>query len=262
LINSCADGILLQGVSGNNDYIQGILIRGNFMLGNTRAIRFLGAASTPYNGFSLNDIYVLAVSGESGIIFDTGHFSGGNVFRIPGFGGFSQTGAWVTAINGASIAQGIFELGIYGSQDYSDFNAFQGGPGPFNSNVLRNMLQPIATGTYVATTASNSRASFNGGTPLTSTSFVVQLQLPPLSPGQTADFYVYSPFTTGMGCQPKFFPSQLGFQPCIVTSCEDETVVSGSDGNGPVANQIHIRVIALGTITSGNSVYGRIEVAS
>jgi len=262
--------IMLQGLSGSNDYIQGLFIRGNFINGNKYSIFFTGVAGTS-PVFNCNHFIVPAIegggggpAGSQGITFDSATFVGGNVFDFEGFfGGF--TNGYIVKSNGGKARQQLFRLGVIAPK-YGDLDGINSGgfnTGDIDGNVLVNTNAPIHTSVVAATTASNTRSSFNGGNPVEATSFMVSLSLPSgLAAGSFADFYAYSPYCTGASAQPKFFAAQFGASPLLCTACEDESVNYGTDGNGGIASQIHIRLLAVGTVAPSTTVWGRLELCS
>ena len=162
-------------------------------------------------------------------------------------------------VNGTMAASARVTTALGGS--YQDFSGFFGGQQPnvmkvTGSNLNSSMIAPTY---YIANTSSNTRSTFNSGVPLFYKRIPVAMELPSLSAGGTADFYVYSPFTSGVQKQPKFQVQQMNTN-AVLDVIEDESDVAGSDGQGPIANQVHIRIRAFGAVPANTYVFGVLEM--
>jgi len=145
-------------------------------------------------------------------------------------------------------------------QQYDCMAAFSSPLANFNNgNVFGSTYSALAPDTYTASTAPNTRNTFNGGVPIQFPSFRIKMVCPAMTVGQVADFYVYSWFTTAGPASVRFLTNNFSAAPVVLQCCEDESGTVGSSANRN-NNEIHIRIIALGTVTSGSVVYGRVDV--
>lgn len=241
-IDSCGFGTQLLAVDASSA-LQGNCFYGNFISRCTNSIYFNGPASvTP--GWQGNYWEVQAIDGFSGtnsrgIYAPNGGINGQTVKCPTYFGGFS-----LEYINvGPNSNQNTFEVYFNSLADYTKLSI----------NGIGNFVRPYGANATIrsvpltAETASNSRSSFNGGNPVVDSTQTLSLAIPSLSAGATIDFYSYSPYTDGYSS--KFWLQMIDSQGLIPITVEDASVVAGTDGN-TVANQVHIRLMAVTAVTA------------
>ena len=241
-IDSCGFGTQLLAVDASSA-LQGNCFYGNFISRCTNSIYFNGPASvTP--GWQGNYWEVQAIDGFSGtnsrgIYAPKGGINGQTVKCPTYFGGFS-----LEYINvGPNSNQNTFEVYFNTLADYTKLSI----------NGIGNFVRPYGANATIrsvpltAETASNSRSSFNGGNPVVDSTQTLSLAIPSLSAGATTDFYSYSPYTDGYSS--KFWLQMIDSQGIIPITVEDASVVAGTDGN-TVANQVHIRLMAVTAVTA------------
>lgn len=97
-------------------------------------------------------------------------------------------------------------------------------------------------------TASGSRGTWNGGVLVTTRRTHCSVTVGALTAGQTADFYMYHAFLTGLtgavSASPRWTAAMM------IIAVEDESEVAGVDGQFS-ANQLHVRVMATGAVSAG-----------
>lgn len=225
--------------------------------------------AVPYFTALGNNIFDIAgVNGNtvdtSGIMFDGGVFAQ-NYFRSASSWGAFGSGKYIVSSNGGLCQNSCFDFQFYAgpgtlAPTYADFAALQS-PAAFwaASNLFRmaygGAIPMIGSSlkTYTATTTANSRATFNGGLPVLNQRFHIAMTTLTTG-GQVADFYVYSPFTTGDTATLKFTPQfDTAIAPmCYFASLTDQSVTH--------PNEIRIRVATPGAFTTAQTVFGILSV--
>jgi hypothetical protein len=227
--------------------LQGHLIRGNFINGNKVGI-YLDAPNGSTPAWQSNIIDVPSIDGDGapgtyGIYCPNSALVNGISFRCAAFfGGFTSGYVIMSNANGVN-----FELYFASTPTASQMTVVG------NNNTIVNTNErvetPLNAQAITAATASGSQSTFNGGALLVYNRTRILLPVPALTAGQTADFYIYHAFTTGYTNNVRVTPRYSA--PFVVVAVEDESVVAGVDGLTS-ANQVHIRILATGSVAAGN----------
>jgi hypothetical protein len=281
VIRGCSYGIYLALAQGGTNSavaseIQGCLFSGNSISGATEAAIYIIGPHDVNEWISANVFEVYQINGSSltsgaGIVFDAVKLTSGNVFRVPGSFGVFAPGWHVAAANGGSADGQYFELAVWddgGTDRYADYNGIKGtntlkvvSQSKQSSGMIYNVGTDPALKHWIdATKSHNTRSSFNQGAPVFFQKVAIAFQLPQMVPGDTADFYVYSPFTTGVRRQPKYYPQETNGA-AVLDVIEDTSRVPGLDGH-QADNQVHVRFRAFGFIAADSLVLGVIEFAA
>jgi hypothetical protein len=166
-----------------------------------------------------------------------------NVFRVPAwFGGFDSSCVWIDADR---VTKSTFEIGVRSGEQMVGYSMFKL-RGNANEVIVRGsgnaFGDQIVTQIFNATTAPNTRASFNGGTPIPRNRIRLNCQLTTnVAPGAIHAFYAYSPLVDGYSNRLRIVPLNFnGF-----------TVNSLVDNSNAIANEIVFTLLnASGTITA------------
>jgi hypothetical protein len=256
-ITACTYGFKLHGDSTNGAAAcQGLLMRGNFMYSVKYPIFFTdtSSASNPNvvnNHFDIRSIDGASLAGAQAITFDTGNFTGGlNTFLIPNFLSFFPNG-YIRKQNGGSAQGNDYTITQVGNALNSHFDGLTA------TGTAANVCRVTGTAIYQGLAANATPTATTPFDPLNavvSNRYELTLTLPTaLTSGQYADFYCYSPLTTGVRGQPNCWTETAVTYPLVVTICEDESLFSGADGAAPSANRVHIRVAAFGSVAAGTA---------
>jgi hypothetical protein len=233
-----------------------------------------GATILPWFIIFGNHVFEVATingnaAGFGGIAFSHGLWSQMCFQVLSSFGSFGND-AYIYSQNGGLAFGNYYELSCnVGSGVFEAlYDGFNGLASPVANHSPQNVLRlvsgvgaantsgesaSIANRNYAATTATNTRSSFNGGNEVYSQRFGVSMTFPAtLTAGSVQDFYVYSPFASGSGQQPTFTPAFDIIPPVFLATVNDQHVTH--------ANEIRIRLAAPNGVTSGAVAFGMIEI--
>ena len=221
-----------------------------------------------YNSYSSVNSINCAINGigvgQSGIVILGGVWTQVMMNAGTSFFGFGQGGTGSTTLSG--YYGQFWNSSLTANWLYAPFVTYgcmaaYSSPTPNynNGNIFVSSYSSLAPDTYPANSSFNSRSSFNGGVPIVFPSFRLKFALPAMTVGQLVDFYAYSWFTTGGPSSVRFTTNNFSGAPIVVQCCEDESGTVGSSGH-VYPNEIHIRLLAIGTVVAGSSIFGRLDV--
>jgi len=178
-----------------------------------------------------------------------------NVFRVPAwFGGFDSSGIWIDA---DTVTKCTFEMGVRSGEQMTSYSMFKlrGNANVVTINGSGNAFgDQLTTDIFNAVTTTNSRASFNGGTPVPRNRIRLNCPLPaPVANGAVQYFYAYSPLLDGRSNRLRIeFVNAAGF---IVDSLQDNSLT--------YANEVYLalRNVSGSTVASGTVIELWLEVA-